>query len=197
MSYGDRFQEAVEDLIEQEGGFTNHPNDKGGATKYGITLNFYQRYVDSEATVDDIKNLSKKKTKKIYYNHFWNPEEYAVNEISYGDLPKPIGEMIFLYAVNAGWNRGNKLLQQGLNRVGFDVETDGWLGPNTVEAANNANRGDLLKWISIKAAKFYTEIVLNNSDQKVFLEGWLNRAFTTLLDSLKYMVDRDLRDLLE
>jgi len=27
----------IYDLIEREGGFSNHPADKGGPTKYGIT----------------------------------------------------------------------------------------------------------------------------------------------------------------
>ena len=26
-------------LIKHEGGYVNHPLDKGGATKYGVTLN--------------------------------------------------------------------------------------------------------------------------------------------------------------
>lgn len=197
MNYDDRFQKVIEDLIKQEGGFTNHPNDKGGPTKYGITLNFYQSYVDSNADLETIKNLSKKETKKVYFEHFWRPEEYAVGDTSYSDLPKPIGEIVFLYSVNMGWKRGHKLLQEGMNRLGFDLKVDGWLGPNTVKGAKKANIKDLIKWISVKAAKFYTEIVLNNSDQKVFLEGWLNRSFTTLLDSLKYLDNDELNDIVK
>ena len=29
--------ELIDALIEREGGYVNHPSDRGGATKYGIT----------------------------------------------------------------------------------------------------------------------------------------------------------------
>lgn len=192
MSYDDRFNRVVEDLLEQEGGFVNHENDRGGATNFGITIGFYRDNVDESATVDDIRNLTREDAKEIYYKFFWNPVNYSVAESNYSKLPKGVGEMIFQYAVNTGYKRAHRLLQQGLKELGKDVSLDGWLGPNTIEAANEVDRIKLLKWTSIKATKFYTDIVLNSSDQKVFLEGWLNRAFTTFLDSIRYIVNGSL-----
>ena len=41
-------------IIEREGGFVDNPSDKGGATKYGVTLNTLSEYMGKECTVDDL-----------------------------------------------------------------------------------------------------------------------------------------------
>ena len=53
----------LNDIIEREGGFVNHPADKGGPTKYGITtptLMHYWAYKYNRSatpTIEDIKNV--------------------------------------------------------------------------------------------------------------------------------------------
>ena len=33
----DKFEKAVERVLENEGGYVNHPSDPGGETKFGIS----------------------------------------------------------------------------------------------------------------------------------------------------------------
>ena len=43
-----------------EGGFSNNPKDKGGATNNGVTLATYRMVYGKNKTVDDLKNMSDK-----------------------------------------------------------------------------------------------------------------------------------------
>lgn len=37
------FEDFVKVILKHEGGYVDHPNDPGGATKYGISLRFLQK----------------------------------------------------------------------------------------------------------------------------------------------------------
>ncbi len=187
-----RYDDAIEPIIEQEGGYTNHPNDRGGPTKWGITLNFYQNNVNPNATKEVIKNLDKGTAKELYKDNFWQPEGFVVDELSLGDLPVPIGEVILSYSINMGQKTGHTLLQKGINNLGYNISEDGWLGPNTIEKAENCDPMDLLKAISIKAATRYNEIILSNRSQKVFLEGWMRRIIDNFENGMKLLIKHKL-----
>jgi len=187
-----RFDTAINPIIDQEGGYVNHPNDRGGPTKWGITLNFYQESVDSDATKEDIKNLNKETAKELYKTSFWQPNSFVVGDLSLGDLPVPIGEVILSYSINMGQKTGHTLLQKGVNNLGYDISEDGWLGPNTIETAEKCDPTDLLREISIKAATRYNEIILSNRSQKVFLEGWMRRIIDNFENGMKLLIKHKL-----
>ncbi len=187
-----RFDDAINPIIKQEGGYVNHPNDRGGPTKWGITLNFYQESVDSDATKEDIKNLSKETAKELYKTSFWQPNNFVVGELSLGDLPVPIGEVILSYSINMGQKTGHALLQKGINNLGYDISEDGWLGPNTIDTAENCDPLELLKAISIKASTRYNEIILSNRSQRVFLEGWMRRIIDNFENGMKLLIKHKL-----
>ena len=50
-------QRIINDIIRKEGGYVNHPDDKGGSTNYGITLKLYQRY-NPFAMISDLQKMS-------------------------------------------------------------------------------------------------------------------------------------------
>ena len=35
----------IKEIIRREGGYVNHPNDRGGPTKYGVTHKTLSRYL--------------------------------------------------------------------------------------------------------------------------------------------------------
>lgn len=57
------FDVAVAFTLSKEGGFVDHPLDKGGPSKYGISQNAYPHL--------DIKNLTVEQAKDIYYADYW------------------------------------------------------------------------------------------------------------------------------
>ena len=44
------YDDALARLIAHEGGYSNHPDDPGGPTNFGITIADYRRYVKPSAT---------------------------------------------------------------------------------------------------------------------------------------------------
>lgn len=70
-----KFEEALENTLAFEGGFNDVKGDKGGATKYGISLNFLKSEKididgDKDTDADDIRLLDRVKVTKLYKEHF-------------------------------------------------------------------------------------------------------------------------------
>jgi lysozyme family protein len=58
------------------------------------------------------------------------------------------------------------------------VKEDGILGKVTLAAVNSADAGELLAALRSEAAGYYRGIVIKNSSQNRFINGWLKRAYT-------------------
>ncbi|MBM3210811.1 hypothetical protein FJZ33_01225 [Candidatus Poribacteria bacterium] len=149
-----------------EGGYSNHPNDRGGPTQFGITQAIFntakQQGVISN-TITSVKNLNLNDAKIIYQEMYWD-------EVSGDALPKDLSIALFDTAVNIGVGRSVKMLQTILN-----VTQDGIIGPQTLSAIENYN-GNLVNDFLNARETGYKEIVQNDSSQGVFLKGWLNRV---------------------
>jgi len=178
------FRDQIEHILNIEGGFTNDPVDRGGATKYGITLNFYKNNVDSNATVDDIRNLTKSEAKEIYYEHFWKNASKTTSDVTYDDLPEPVASVTFNFGINMGSDRGHTLLQKAINASGGNVSVDGWLGPETVRASTHLDTSEIVKRYGVEVSMFYYQIVKNDSSQEKFLEGWFYRVSDGVLKAI-------------
>lgn len=117
------FPKALEFTLSAEGGFVDDPRDPGGATNEGITLYTLQAYVGSQATVDDLKNISPMLVDVIYYEGYWQ-------KVSASKLPSGLDLSVFDMAVNAGVQRAIEQMQTALG-----VSADGDIGPMTLNAA--------------------------------------------------------------
>ena len=60
------FNEIIEEVLEAEGGFVNDPDDLGGATNFGVTQKSYSAFLGSEASVDDVRNMTRDEAKECY-----------------------------------------------------------------------------------------------------------------------------------
>ena len=66
------FQKALNFVLKWEGGYTNNPYDKGGATNKGITQYTYNSWLKSQKLqIRDIKNISDYEVKEIYFQNYW------------------------------------------------------------------------------------------------------------------------------
>lgn len=160
------------DLLRAEGGYVNHPNDKGGPTKYGITQKTLSDFLKRPASIEDVKNLTMELATEIYLaNYFYGPR---INT-----LPEALQPQLFDMSVNHGPRKAIRILQSVLNMAGFECDQDGVMGPQTrklVEVAYEQMQGFLANAISEAREEFYRAIVASDRSQAVFLKGWLKRA---------------------
>jgi lysozyme family protein len=171
------FARAVEFVLSHEGGYAENPSDRGGVTKYGISLRFLKNLPDGDLTndgvvdVEDVQALSRDQAIDFYWREFWHKYDY--DRIAEWGIAAKLLDM----AVNMGPGRAHRLAQQGLWAVGKKLTVDGKLGQKTLQAINASNRDALLAVLRAEAAAFYRLIVAKDQTQKTFLNGWLNRAY--------------------
>lgn len=165
----------IADVLKKEGGYVNHPADKGGATNYGITQATLSHYLGKYCTPADVKAMSKATAADIYEH------QYFINT-GIQQLPEAIMPIMFDMAVNHGGYNAIIMLQLELALyVGNSVvgKADGVIGQKTLAATQKpiANNERLfINNLVNRRINFYKAIVRNNPRQSVFLKGWINRA---------------------
>lgn len=162
----------IDDILAREGGFVNHPADRGGPTNFGVTQATLTSWRGREATIDDVRSLTMDEARDIYRTRY-----YVGPKID--RLPSLIQPLVFDMSINHGPGTAIKLLQRVLNERGITCEVDGGIGDETIRCAQTAVDQfgeDLINFLVDKRIQFYHQIVDKNSSQSVFLNGWLNRA---------------------
>ena len=166
--------ELIDEVLIREGGYVDHPDDRGGPTNYGITQKTLSSYLGHAATRKEVRELSEEVARDIYERDY-----YLAPRID--RLPESIQGFIFDCAVNHGARRAIKFVQSVSNQAGYTptLSEDGAMGPNTRRGAEWAdkNMGSLfLKALIEERRNFYLTIVEHRPSQQVFLRGWLNRV---------------------
>lgn len=147
------FNEAIERVLNHEGGYVNDPTDAGGETKWGISKRSYPSL--------DIKNLTKEQAKTIYHQDYWLK--------SYADkLPSDVRYIHFDTAINMGLNRAAKLLQRSIGGIAID----GIIGNQTL---SNVSRTTIYKYALYRLA-YYNKIIGKKNSQVKYINGWTNRV---------------------
>lgn len=168
----------INDLIKREGGFVNHPSDRGGPTKFGVTQATLSDWTGKKATAADVQALDKKTAFEIYYRDYYQRPNID-------ELPHDIQEVMLDMAANMGPRKAAEILQITLSQQGFRVgDIDGYIGQRTIQAAEACHDQigrELINQITYNRRDAYNEIVKNDSSQQVFLAGWLNRANSFLV----------------
>jgi lysozyme family protein len=162
----------IDDVIRREGGFVNHPRDRGGATNFGITQSTLSRHLGRPASVDDVRGLSRVVAGEIYRREYFEGPRLD-------RLPARVQAFVFDAAVNHGPARAIRFVQQVCDDAGFGpLAVDGACGPATQRAATLAERvmgAWLLAALVEERRNFYVALVERDPGQRVFLRGWLNR----------------------
>lgn len=172
------FELYFEHLLQLEGGYSNHPNDKGGETNLGITDKLDGKAdglvdVNGDGKGDvKIKELRKDQAKLIYKRLFWNP--LKADEIK----SQSVAEILFDFAVNSGVGTAARAIQKIVG-----VAQDGDIGPKTLAEINKKDAKQLFEEIKTFRKQFYARIIVANPKLKTFEKGWNNRInsfkFTT------------------
>ncbi|MGZ8164094.1 MAG: glycoside hydrolase family 108 protein [Methylobacter sp.] len=162
----------IADIIRIEGGYVNHPNDKGGPTQYGVTLKTLEAWRNEDLEARDVQLLSKSEAAEIYEaNYYLQP---GINH-----LPESLQPVVFDMAVNMGPLRAIKLMQQVIHKMGTPITIDGHIGPRTRQSAViacNVYGSEVLRQICALRKDCYREIAAHDPSQRVFLAGWIKRS---------------------
>jgi lysozyme family protein len=172
---------ALKLLARHEGGWSNHPDDRGGATNGGVTQATYDAHRRSKGLpARSVALMTQGEHREIYDAGYWRLA-------GCDRLPWPFSYLVFDAAVNSGPSRGVRWLQQGLG-----VPADGKVGPQTVAAAEQAvTAGDVDCVLGVVDARrdFLVDLVRGNRSQLAFLGGWWRRLLevqaTALADLLR------------
>lgn len=165
------FDVAIKVVLSDEGGLVENPRDSGGATKFGISLEFYRENIKPTADRFDIENLTINDAEKIYEQYFWKPNRY------YMLLSQPIATKVFDLAINIGPKHANELLQKAAAaNSDMKIDLDGILGIRSLFVINHCNDDLVYKALKTEAAQYYKDLVQDKPTLQPFLEGWLNRA---------------------
>lgn len=101
----DAFQKALTFTLKYEGGYSDHPADKGGPTNQGITQDTYDLYRNTARLYRrGVKHLTSVERDTIYKTRYWG----ACNCSS---LPEKNAIALFDFAVNSGVARAQRYYQ--------------------------------------------------------------------------------------
>jgi lysozyme family protein len=187
------FELAVAKTIANEGcdKYTEILGDKGGATKYGISLRFLLYVFDNKKydlkIAGDASLFSKRpdrytvemitldQAKFIYKKYFWDANRYGEIE------DQEIADKVFDMAVLMGAPQANKIFQKQLDD-GSELEFDGIIGCKTLYMINDHHckqrQTEILGWIIDDYIKHFIFICNKDKSQSKFLLGWLNRVMS-------------------
>jgi lysozyme family protein len=163
--YSNKFLKAFDYLMYHEGGYSNDPKDAGGETRYGISKRSYPHL--------DIKILTRDQAKQIYFVDFWIKAK--CEQINDENLATKFFDLV----VHTGIPQAVKLIQRALRATGTQVTEDGIIGPVTLSAINKADSTDLLAALKSESAGYYRLLANANPSQQKFIQGWLNRAYSS------------------
>ena len=149
------FLTAFEKLLKHEGGFSDHPADPGGKTRYGVT-EVVAREVGYRG---DMRELPLDLAQRIYKERYWDA-------VQADNLPADVRYIVFDGAVNSGVVQSAKWLQRACG-----VKDDGVVGPQTIRAANALSPDGLKRKILAQRLRFMATL----SNWPAFSRGWANR----------------------
>ena len=151
------FNRCLKEVLSHEGGWSNHPNDPGGATMKGVTQRVYDAYTGRKRSV---RNITDDEIEAIYRLLYWNKIE--------GDaLPRGVDLAVFDAAVNSGPFQAAKWLQRSVGTV-----ADGVIGPVTIAATLSSDLSTTVSKICDARLRFLKRL----KTWKTFGKGWSRRV---------------------
>lgn len=168
----------IDELIRREGGYVNHPADRGGPTNWGIT----EAVARNNGFRGDMRQLPRETAVAIYRRLYWDRPNFSAVAL----IAPNIAAELFDTGVNMGPAVAATFLQRmlnALNRGGRDYDdlvVDGAIGPATLGALRRyfQVRGKdaeivLMRGLEALQGHRYITLAEAKTSQQAFLFGWL------------------------
>lgn len=167
---------SIDALIAREGGYVDHPADRGGPTNWGIT----EHVARANGWTGTMRELPRSEAARLYRRLYWETPRFdAVAKIS-----ATIAAELFDTGVNMGPTVATGFLQRALNALNRnardcpDVPLDRTLGPVTLgalraylEARGKPGETVLLKAMEALQGAHYIAITESRRANEAFLYG--------------------------
>jgi lysozyme family protein len=156
----ENFESCLKAVLHHEGGFSNHPQDTGGMTNLGVTKRVWEEWVGHEVDEKTMRGLTPEIVAPMYKAKYWD-------KVKGDDLPSGVDYCVFDAAINSGTGRASKWLQTVVG-----VESDGGIGPKTLQAVNAMDANELVRDYNDKRLSFLQALPIWDT----FGKGWGRRV---------------------
>lgn len=170
----------IDAVIGREGGYTNHPADKGGPTRWGVTEQVARAY----GYKGNMRVLPRETAVAIYRQHYWVDPGFDAVALRFA----PVAAELFDIGVNMGVGVAAAFLQRVLNVFNLngahyaDLTVDSRLGKVSMLALDafrqrrGVEGGERMveAIVSLKGAR-YIEISEARPANEAFTYGWFGR----------------------
>ncbi len=156
------FDKIIPFIHQDEGEYSNDPNDPGGPTRLGITYIDLARHrgIPKKDAWGLVKGMSEDECAEIYRKFYWEP-------IGCDELPVGIDYFIFDSCLLSGNGSGTVWLQRAVG-----TEADGKIGPKTIAATLKCNPTVLLAELVERRRRYLKSLKL----WRTYSRGWTNRV---------------------
>ncbi len=161
---------SLTNILRREGGFVDHPADRGGPTKYGITAATLGEWrgLGRPASREEVNALTEREARAIYTKSYLKDPGFS--QIRNAKLR----DLLLDCAVHHGPRRAAIWLQEAVG-----VKADGIIGPMTISKTNNRTLrafASLRMQLLSKRIVFLGELITKDPKQAVFAKGWMVRV---------------------
>lgn len=166
-----KFDSVMPYSFSHEGGYNNYKTDR--ETNYGITEPFMREYKYAllEGREKPIRDLTKDDARALYKAQW---DKYNLGFVRDRNLAYVIND----YMINSDARRVAERLQAILRRGGADIDIDGVIGEQTLEAIHSADKSWLIDEILLDRLRNYQGALDRKPEKKEFKNGWINRLNT-------------------
>lgn len=168
----------IDAVIDREGGYSDHPADRGGPTRWGIT----HAVARDNGYDGDMRHFPRAAAVAIYHRLYWLRPGFD----RVADRSATLAAELFDTGVNMGPAVAAGFLQRALNALNrgggdyADVPVDGRIGAMTLAALDaflrvrgGAGAAVLLRAIEALQGERYLHLAERRPANESFLYGWL------------------------
>lgn len=161
---------AINLIMANEGGYSNIALDRGGPTKWGITMDDLREWLKRPITVQDVQNITPEQAHEFYWEFYLKP--LMLDKLNSYPVVACLADCSVLY----GEPTIVRITQTILKGYGYNLMVDGKMGDITVVTLNKMNPVKFVPDFHAQILNRITEIVTNDPSQEIFAKGWTDRA---------------------